>query len=343
MKKFISLSMALTMALCSVSYGAVINPVQDGNIVNSHSKVDDTNAQCDIISAYLKSEGVAEALDKELSENTKKTEKDFSYAVEGGNIYFNKTTGLITGADSTVTNVDIPLYIDKVLVLGIDDYAFFNCSNLKEVSMKTEPKTIGKKAFAYSGLKKITFSKKITSIGESAFAYCPITAIILSDNINSIGIGAFEQSALNTVTISKSVTEIPENCFYGCSSLKTVGINTGVKTINKNAFKGCSSLLNVTIPANVETIGESAFEDCSKLYNIIFTAGLKYIKPKAFANNTALTSVSFPYTLTELDKTSFESSGLKNVTCYAKNVASNRTLFPSGVTVKTVARSYIQE
>ena len=40
--------------------------------------------------------------------------------------------------------------------------------------MKTEPKTIGKKAFAYSGLKKITLSQKITTIGESAFAYCPI-------------------------------------------------------------------------------------------------------------------------------------------------------------------------
>ena len=33
MKKFITLSMALTMALCSLSYGAVINPKQDGNII----------------------------------------------------------------------------------------------------------------------------------------------------------------------------------------------------------------------------------------------------------------------------------------------------------------------
>ena len=153
MKKFITLSMALTMALCSLSYGAVINPKQDGNIVKSYTKTDDTNAQCDIITAYLNSEDVAEKLTKELTENTKKTDKDVSYEVEGGNIYFNKTTGLITGADNTVTKVDIPLYIDKVLVVGIDDYAFFNCRNLKEVSMKTEPKTIGKKAFASSGLK----------------------------------------------------------------------------------------------------------------------------------------------------------------------------------------------
>ena len=246
MKKFITLSMALTMALCSLSYGAVINPKQDGNIVKSYTKTDDTNAQCDIITAYLNSEDVAEKLTKELTENTKKTDKDVSYEVEGGNIYFNKTTGLITSADNTVTKVDIPLYIDKVLVVGIDDYAFFNCRNLKEVSMKTEPKTIGKKAFAYSGLKKITLSQKITTIGESAFAYCPIT-----DNINSIGSNAFEQSALTTITMPKALTEVPENCFNGCSALKTIGLNTGVKTVGKNAFKGCSSLLNITIPANV--------------------------------------------------------------------------------------------
>ena len=166
---------------------------------------------------------------------------------------------------------------------------------------------------------------------------------MLTDNINSIGANAFEQSALTTITMPKALTEVPENCFNGCSALKTIGLNTGVKTVGKNAFKGCSSLLNITIPANVETISESAFEDCTKLYNVIFNAGIKYIKPRAFANTTALTSVSFPYTLTELDGTSFEGSGLKNVTCYNKNVASNRTLYPSGVKVKTVAKSYIQQ
>ena len=81
MKKFITLSMALTMALCSLSYGAVINPKQDGNIVKSYTKTDDANAQCDIITAYLNSEDVAEKLTKELTENTKKTDKDVSYEV----------------------------------------------------------------------------------------------------------------------------------------------------------------------------------------------------------------------------------------------------------------------
>ena len=43
MKKFITLSMALTMALCSLSYGAVINPKQDGNIVKSYTTVSYTH------------------------------------------------------------------------------------------------------------------------------------------------------------------------------------------------------------------------------------------------------------------------------------------------------------
>ena len=102
MKKFITLSMALTMALCSLSYGAVINPKQDGNIVKSYTKTDDTNIQCDVIAAYLKSEDVPELLAKELTDNTKRTDKDVSYEVEGGNIYFNNATLLIySGANIT--------------------------------------------------------------------------------------------------------------------------------------------------------------------------------------------------------------------------------------------------
>lgn len=343
MKKFIAVTMAISMVLSSVSYGAVINPQKNDNIVNANTKTDDTNAQCDVIKAYLKSEGVADAILKEHRENTKKSSTDASYEVEGGNIYFNKATGLITGADSTVTKVSIPLYIDKTLVLGIDDYAFFNCPNLIEVTMRNELKTIGKKAFAFSGLKKITLSEKLISIGEKCFYYSPLTSVKIPDTVAAMGIGAFEQSALNTVTVPKSVTAVPESCFEGCSSLKTAGINTGAKTLEKNAFKGCSSLVTITIPKNVETIGESAFDGCTKLFTVNFNAGLKHIKPMAFANTTALTSVSFPHTLTELDGTSFNGSGLKSVTCYNKNVACNRTLYPSGVSVKTVARIYAEQ
>lgn len=75
MKKFITLSMALTMALCSLSYGAVINPKQDGNIVKSYTKTDDTNKQCDVIAAYLKAKMCKNFLQKNLLKTLKELTK----------------------------------------------------------------------------------------------------------------------------------------------------------------------------------------------------------------------------------------------------------------------------
>ena len=65
-----------------------------------------------------------------------------------------------------------------------------------------------------------------------------LLSLVLTDNISSIGSNAFEQSALTTITMPKTLTEVPENCFNGCSALKTIGLNTGVKTIDKKCFKG---------------------------------------------------------------------------------------------------------
>lgn len=41
------------------------------------------------------------------------------YAVEGGNIYFDISTGTVTGCDTSVTVVDIPAEIESVAVTRI--------------------------------------------------------------------------------------------------------------------------------------------------------------------------------------------------------------------------------
>ena len=56
-----------------------------------------------------------------------KDEDDISYAVEGGNIYFDKATGTITDADYEITAANIPSSIDGVTVKTIGESAFFNC------------------------------------------------------------------------------------------------------------------------------------------------------------------------------------------------------------------------
>lgn len=49
-----------------------------------------------------------------------------SYAVTGGNIYFDAATGTITDCDQNVTAAEIPDAIDGAAVTSIGDSAFYN-------------------------------------------------------------------------------------------------------------------------------------------------------------------------------------------------------------------------
>ena len=63
---------------------------------------------------------------------------DVAYAVEGGNIYFEKTTGIITDCDNTVTKAVIPAKIEGVAVTDIGNNAFNNCEKHSSLTL-TEP------------------------------------------------------------------------------------------------------------------------------------------------------------------------------------------------------------
>ncbi|MBR2743275.1 MAG: leucine-rich repeat domain-containing protein, partial [Clostridia bacterium] len=122
--------------------------------------------------------------------------------VEGGRIYFNKTTGTIVDADNTVTAADIPAKIDDVTVTAI-----------------------GKKAFEYcSVLKTVTIPEGVTLIDESAFLGCSsLASAAIPEYVTRIGGAAFLGcEALKTVTLPLNLTSIGTNAFYGCAGLSTV-------------------------------------------------------------------------------------------------------------------------
>ena len=94
-----------------------------------------------------------------------------AYEVTGGNIYFNKSTGEITGCDFDVTEANIPSEIDGVKVTGIADWAFIACCNSLT--------SIGLAAFAdCTNLTSVIISDGVTSIYEIAFAGCTSLADI---------------------------------------------------------------------------------------------------------------------------------------------------------------------
>ncbi|MBR5178451.1 MAG: leucine-rich repeat domain-containing protein [Lachnospiraceae bacterium] len=93
-----------------------------------------------------------------------------SYQVKGGYIYFDKSLGMITGADKSITLAKIPKKISNVVVKVIGDEAFKNCTKLKKVTLPSKLKTIGDSAFyGCSALEYIDIPAKVTAIGNKAF------------------------------------------------------------------------------------------------------------------------------------------------------------------------------
>ncbi len=213
------------------------------------------------------------------------SEADIAYAVENGNIYFDKASGTVTACDQSVTEAVIPSEIDGVAVTAIGKSAFDHCSKLTSV----------------------TIPSTVRSIEERGFAYCSeLTVVTLPDSVTSMGASAFEGChKMESITLSKGLKEISDWAFYVCRSLDHVTIPDGVKRIGANAFSICVALTSITIPESVTTIGDYALASCESLPSITLPNALAEIGDYAFANCPSLQSIDLPETLTSIGSYAF--------------------------------------
>ena len=209
------------------------------------------------------------------------SETDIAYPVEGGNIYFDKATGMVTDCDDSVTSADIPATIGAAVVSGIGDHAFYRCGSLTTV----------------------TIPYSVRSIGESAFGDCSsLTGIWVSDGNPyywSDGSGVLfetDSAALfqapgaisGEYTVPDGIKIIYGFAFMNCSSLTGITISDGVTGICWRAFSGCSSLASVTLPDSLTDIGSLAFENCSSLTDVTIPGSVSNIYTGAFSGCTNL-------------------------------------------------------
>ena len=189
--------------------------------------------------------------------------------------------GYIFGASSySYNNSHVPTSLKKVVITGgtsIGTYAFYDCSNLTEITIPSTVTSIGTYAFSScSKLTEITIPSTVTSILDSTFSGCSNLQTVTFDGdsqLRSIGKYAFNNcSKLTDITIPSSVTSIGGYAFNRCSNLQTVTFDgdSQLQSIGEYAFNDCSSLTEITIPSTVTWIGYDAFFDCSKLAKVIF-------------------------------------------------------------------------
>ena len=198
-------------------------------------------------------------------------------------------------------------------VTAVGDYAFYGCTNLKEVTPQEGLISVGNYSFyKCSSLQSIVFQQGLTSIGSSSFSDC---------------------SALKTIDLPDGVTSIGSYAFQYCRSLQSFNILNGVTAINVGTFTGASSLTELTIPNSVKNIYSSNYESPfsgTKITSITIPEACTSIPNYCFSGMSYLKEVNLPKTLKSIGSYAFYGQIKKisipsSVTSVGENAFSNCT------------------
>ena len=150
-------------------------------------------------------------------------------------------------------------------VTQIGDYAFYNCTSLKQINFPTSLRSIGNYAFYNcTGLTGVTIPDNVASIGNNAFSGCTglqainvasnntvyksVDGILYDKNLTFLII--VPQGITGTVTIPDSVASIGDQAFYNRTGLTGVTIGNGVTSIGNSVFDSCTGLQAINVASN---------------------------------------------------------------------------------------------
>lgn len=133
-------------------------------------------------------------------------------------------------------------------VIGIGNYAFRGCTQLKGIELTPNIRTIGAYAFYGSSLESVTVPAETVSIGEYAFCGCySLRSIdvlpenpnyadengVLTDKSGQILLAYPAGRTDNFYSISAKVREIRTMAFYNCNAIKLIHYAGGVSAFRQ--------------------------------------------------------------------------------------------------------------
>lgn len=143
--------------------------------------------------------------------------------------------------------------------------SFEECKSLDNINFKNAVNIKAKAFRECKGLQNVVEFSKDVSIGDYAFANDINLHKIKLERIISLGISSFYNCSTTSIEgkFNDAITEIPDNCFAGCSYLKEIDFNN-VEKIGKYAFAN-NSRLKIKNTKKLRILDDQAFRNaCTK-------------------------------------------------------------------------------
>ncbi len=197
-------------------------------------------------------------------------------------------------SNQKITSIKLPPSVNT-----IEDYAFYNCTNLEEINLDNIIRK-GDRALDGTASGRFTYADSIK--GYMNFQLRGKEAILYHvwDN-------------------APAKVAIPQSFDYN-------GKTYTVTEIADNAFSSNTAIESVSVPGSVRIIGQDAFSECSGLKRVILDNGLTAIQDNAFAYCSRLESIKLPSTLEHIGITAFTRSGLKSLVIPASVTSLGRNI-----------------
>ena len=242
--------------------------------------------------------------------------------------------GLCAGLED-LASIELPESVRR-----LSEYAFYGCTNLKNINTLLEGiEEIGKSAFIESGVSSIAFPEGLKVIEERAFASCEeLKMFTMPSTLTTIGSRAFGScSKLMSSTINGADLSISGDLFYGCPYITGITVGKDVRSlaftkvidkaitefsfedgsqctkIDGNAFGSSSKVTSLKLPDSLKEIGESVFSSC-KISSLTLPEGLESIGKNAFYYYKANDNLIIPASVSFIGERAFYNAAGANLT-----------------------------
>ena len=157
---------------------------------------------------------------------------------------------------------------------------------------------------------EITWEDKtypVTELGNGCFKDCSeVKSINIPESVTNLGENCFWGCTFTSINIPSSVTSIGESCFGCCESLVSITIPSSVKSIGDYCFYDCQRLSSANIPSSITSLGNRIFENCRSLISVTIPSSVTSLGEGCFTSCKKLKSIVIPSSVTELGKNCFD-------------------------------------